>query len=342
MNFLSSSFACTRPQSRRVSLPLALVLGLVLTLVLSGCGELNQSYEVGVYLDAPFAGPKVEGLKQGLKALGYSEGSTLRFQLFDPSQVPQDQLNNKLQEFAAKGYPVYWTSSNQGALALNQAGLAKPLIVAGLTNPVQTGLVKNYYRPATNLNGVDSLNTELTLNRLNLLLSFDPSIRKVYLLYDATSPADVNYLPTLRAEAARLGIALLEKPLQTKAASKDMVSQLKASEASAILTLGDSVFEDKLDLVALKSVVTQEKLVLVGLDRTGLDFGALFSYGTDFNGLGRQSAAYVDRVLHGVSPATMPLLQPTQLELVLNQKLAIQIGRKFSDEEVATADDVIN
>lgn len=338
MNFFSSSLARLRPSIWLVTLPLLLCFNVLL----SACGEQNQVYDLGIYLDSPFINPKVQGLKDGLKALGYSEGSTIRYQIFDPNNISQDQLPAKLKEFATRGYPVYWTSSNQGALELTQAGLNKPLIVAGLTNPVQSGLIKNYYQPATNLNGVDSLNTELTLNRLNLLLSFDPSIRKVYLLYDAGSPSDIKYLETLRAEASRLGIALLEKPVQNKAASKEILSQLKASEASAILTVGDTVFEDKLDLDLLKSVVTNEKLVLVGLDRSDLDFGALFSYGSDFTGLGRQSAAYVDRIFHGVNPATMPLLQPTQLELVLNQKLAIQIERKFSDEEVATADEVIN
>jgi putative ABC transport system substrate-binding protein len=92
----------------------------------------------------------------------------------------------------------------------------------------------------------------------------------------------------------------------------------------------------------LKLVVTNEKLILVGLDRFDLDFGALFSYGNDFKGVGRQSAAYIDRVFHGANIAKMPVLQPTQLELVLNQKIAIQIGYKFSNDEIATADESIN
>ena len=339
MHSFLAMVARPKPLVWAITLPVLLVFNLVL----SACGEQNQVYDLGIYLDSPFISPKVDGLKEGLKALGYSEGSVIRYQIFDPKNIPPDQLPAKLKEFVAKGYSAYWTSSNQGALGLTQAGLNnKPLIVAGFTNPVQSGLIKNYYQPATNLNGVDSLSTELTLNRLNLLLSFDPSIRKIYLLYDATSQADIKYLETLRAEASRLGIAFLEKPVPNKTASKEIISQLKASEASAILTVGDTVLEDKLDLDLLKTVVTNEKMVLVGPDRSELDYGALFSYGSDFTGLGRQSAAYVDRVFHGLNPATMPLLQPTQLELVLNQKFALQIGRKFSDEEVVTADEVIN
>lgn len=310
-------------------------------LILTACGEKAQVFELGIYLDSPSSSLKINGLKDGLKALGYSEGVSIHYNLLNPAEFKAEQLPAKVSDFVARDYQAYWTGSNDGAIQLRQAGLKKPIIVAGLASPVQSGLIKSYYHPDSNINGVDSLDTELTLNRLNLILTFDPGIRKIYLLYDPTSPVESNYLPTLRDEASRLGITLVEKPITSRQASKDVLSQLKANEAKAILTIGGRVLDDKLDLDLLKSVIVQEKLMLVGAERSDLDQTALFSYGGNYSGLGRQSATYVDRVLHGVSPAQIPILQPNQLELVLNQKIADQIGWKFDPDELGTADEVI-
>jgi putative ABC transport system substrate-binding protein len=65
------------------------------------------------------------------------------------------------------------------------------------------------------------------------------------------------------------------------------------------------------------------------------------TYGANNYIIGQQSSEYLDKVLHGADPANMPLLQPTKIEFVLNQKLADQFGRKLPEALVASADEVI-
>jgi hypothetical protein len=48
--------------------------------------------------------------------------------------------------------------------------------------------------------------------------------------------------------------------------------------------------------------------------------GALFSYATDFATLGRAAAAqYIDKILGGAKPATLPVQQASTFELVINR-----------------------
>jgi putative tryptophan/tyrosine transport system substrate-binding protein len=330
------------PKLNLFRLSLLLMLSLILSLMLSACGEQEQVYDLGLVVNTSNQQLKIDGLKAGLKALGYIEGKNIRYHTVNIDDLAPAQEAAILAQLVASNYQAYWTLGNEGATKLKQAGIKKPIIVAGLTNPVQNGLIKSYYRPEINLNGVDSLDTELTLNRLNLLLTFDPSIRKIYLLYDSTSSASLSYLEALRPSAASLGVSLLEKPVTSKENSKEVLSQIKASETKAIMLIGGSVLHDKLDTDLLKSTLSSQKMVLVGADRYDLDFGALFSYGANYEALGHQSATYVDRVLHGVDLSELPLLQPTKLELLLNQKVANQIGWKFTAEETATADEVVS
>jgi putative tryptophan/tyrosine transport system substrate-binding protein len=69
--------------------------------------------------------------------------------------------------------------------------------------------------------------------------------------------------------------------------------------------------------------------------------GCLLSYGPDTNDVFERSAAYVDRVLKGESPAELPAQSPVKFELAINLKTANALGITIPETLLATADEVI-
>jgi putative ABC transport system substrate-binding protein len=69
-----------------------------------------------------------------------------------------------------------------------------------------------------------------------------------------------------------------------------------------------------------------------------VDVGGLMSYGADLIDSWRRSAAFVDRILKGAKPASMPIEQPTKFELVVNLKTAKSLGVAIPQSLLLRAD----
>ena len=71
------------------------------------------------------------------------------------------------------------------------------------------------------------------------------------------------------------------------------------------------------------------------------DAAGLLVYTVDFHELWRRAAMYVDRILKGAKPGSLPIEQPTKFELTVNLKAAKALRLTIPPSLLLRADKVI-
>jgi len=75
--------------------------------------------------------------------------------------------------------------------------------------------------------------------------------------------------------------------------------------------------------------------------REHVEVGGMMSYGPNFPDLWRRSGDYVDKILRGATPASIPVEQPTKFDFVINLTTAKALGLEIPPKLLALADKVI-
>jgi putative ABC transport system substrate-binding protein len=115
--------------------------------------------------------------------------------------------------------------------------------------------------------------------------------------------------------------------------------QLLGAKADGIITATDLVPLDRREQIV--AFANRHKLPVIGFVRQFAAVGGLLSYGPSISWMYRQAGDYVGQILKGARPAEMPVMQPTEFELVVNLKTARALGLAVPLTLQASADEMI-
>jgi putative ABC transport system substrate-binding protein len=206
-------------------------------------------------------------------------------------------------------------------------------------DPVRTGLVASLNRPGGNVTGVTFTTIDLVTKQLGLLHELVPKAAVIAMLRD---PNQLE-LETEVKDAEEAGRAIGRQILIVKAASERefdaAFGTIVQAGAGALLVRGGPVFlNQRRQLVALAA---RHALPASYVSRDFPEVGGLMSYGPSQADAYRRAGIYAGRILKGVSPADLPVEQPTRFELVINAATAKALGLDVPPTLLALADEVI-
>jgi putative ABC transport system substrate-binding protein len=277
----------------------------------------------------------IEGLRQGLRELGYVEGQNIRIDYALAASA--DQLPAAAAELVRLNVDVVIASGTPPTVAAKNATTTIPIVFVASIDPVAAGVVTSLSRPGGNITGFAGIHADLMGKRLELLKELVPGLSRVAVMAHAMNPGNVEYLRQAELAAPALGLKL---QLVTVQAADEFERAFRDMEATgAVIQLDDVLFTSHRS--RLVELAAKKRLPVVYGFREFMEAGGLMAYGADLPDQYRRAATYVDKILKGSQPAELPVQQPTKLELLINLKTASALGLAIPPALLARADEVI-
>ena len=149
----------------------------------------------------------VKNVLEELARGGLTEGPALQVHIRHGQDLPQ--LEAGARELLGLGVELIVASFAPAAVAAQRATRERPIVMAGVGDPVAIGLVPSLAAPGGNLTGVSGQATELSVKNLELLREWLPALRQVAVLAHATDPWTPTFIGALQQAAPALGFTLL-------------------------------------------------------------------------------------------------------------------------------------
>ena len=129
----------------------------------------------------------IDAFRQGMADLGYVEDQNLLVE-YRATEGNAERFPALAAELVELKVEAIVTTSAPAVRAAQEATRTIPIIMAGVSHPVETGLVASLARPGGNVTGLTDVANELSGKRLELLLEIVPQATRVAVLWNTTNP----------------------------------------------------------------------------------------------------------------------------------------------------------
>jgi putative tryptophan/tyrosine transport system substrate-binding protein len=291
------------------------------------------------YLSGGSASPDfAAGFRSGMAETGFVEGRNLTIE-FRPADYRYDRLPGLVADLISRKVAVIAASGAAPAVAAKAATSTIPIVFFMGEDPVALGLVTSFNRPGGNVTGVAFLSSTVMAKRLEQLHELVPQATVVAALVNPKNPnAEIS---TKDAQDAARGLGLQIHILKASTADEldGVFATLAQLKAGALLIAPDGVFIAGANQIAVLSA--RYGIPASHEFRAFPAAGGLISYGSSARDGSRLAGIYVGRILKGEKPADLPVVQPTQFELVINLKTARGLGITVPQTLLVAATEVI-
>ncbi|MFO1325557.1 MAG: ABC transporter substrate-binding protein [Burkholderiales bacterium] len=291
-----------------------------------------------------FARADVEALRNEVRSelvkLGWVDGQNVL--LLDPrtSEGRNDRLPAMAAEAVADNPDVILVTSAPATRALMNATKTIPLVMVGVGNPVEYGIVADYRKPGGNVTGASYLADESVLKTLELLREAAPRARSVVVFANPSNEAAAPMIKLLRAEVAGYAMRLQVAEVTGPGDFPSAFAAIEREGTESILLPPEPLIRGHRVAIADFALAHKLPMAIVGSSRY-LPAHGLMSYGPTTAQYAQLAARYVDRILKGAKPGDLPVEQPSRFELVVSLKTAKALGLTLPPSLLARADEVI-
>jgi putative ABC transport system substrate-binding protein len=275
-------------------------------------------------------------LLEGLRSFGYVDGQSAVID-YRFAEGKAERLPELAAELVRLRPNVIFAYGGDVAPHAKRATDSIPIVVIVSNDPVQSGLVASLARPGANLTGLTLIYDELAGKVLELLREAVPSMSRCAVLWNPDH-ADPEYRYTQRSAVA-IGVRLQSLEVRRASDFEGAFKAAVADHAEGLVVVSSRVlFQQRKEIAEFAA---KSRIPMAGGWGDWTKDGFLLTYGPNTVDALRRVSVYVDRILRGASPATMPVERPTKFELAINLRTAAALNITIPQSLLVRANEVI-
>jgi putative ABC transport system substrate-binding protein len=306
----------------------------------AGAQQPRKVPEIGIIGQAYPRSPILQSFRHGLRELGYVEGQNI---ILDPRpRGVISQFHNFAADFVRLKVDVIVALGPEAIGAAKAATKTIPIVATFRDDPVRLGQVASLERPGGNVTGVSGLTLELGGKWLELVKETIPSVKRVAVFWNRIAEEKFPLWRSLDSAARSLGVELqwLHAGEGGYGWLNENLRKAEWRQADAFIVLPG--FSSARNVKDIADYGLRNRLPGI-FWRSDLDLdqiGGLMAYGANRYEQSRRAAYVVDKILKGAKPAELPVELPKSFELVINRKVANELGITIPPQMLAWADHV--
>lgn len=243
-----------------------------------------------------------------------------------------ERLDELARELVAAKVSAIVAIFTPAALAAKRATTTIPIVMTA-GDPVGTGVVSNIARPEGNVTGVDTAAADLSGKRVEMLRELVPSLSRLGLLINPLDPLSKRLSETTRDSAASFNIAVEVIPATDL---EQAIREVDAARVQGVVVqqgLPQGIFGERLKRARMPAVSGGRQFVVAG---------GLLAVGTPFLERYQLLALSLDKVLKGVPPRDLPIVQTSQVQIIVNRSSARSLGLSLPPLLLSRAEEIID
>lgn len=310
----------------------ALMAVMLAALALAGCSSSkNASKDVvhlGIlqYVEHPSLTAARKGFVDELKKEGYVEGKNLKLD-YENAQGDQSNLQTISTNLLSNNDLVLGITT-PAAQTLSNLSSDVPVVFTAVTDPVSAKLVDTMETP----NGIATGTSDMSpiSKQVELLQKVMPDVKKIGIMYTTNERNSEVQVEEAQKEFAKAGINVITKGISSTNDVQDTAKSLM-SQTQVLFIPTDNMIVSAISL--LTELSKEMKVPVVGGSADVVDQGVLFTYGANYEALGRQTAKLAVRIIKGEDVSKVAAEYPKALNVVANDDMAKTLGIDLSSIE---------
>ena len=281
--------------------------------------------------------PVIAAFMDGLRQYGYVDGRNLKVE-YRWANGRDERYSELVRELIQANVQLVVTAQTPGALVLKEQAQV-PVVLLGVSHPVEAGLVQSLSRPGGNITGVTNQLGDLDAKLLQLGKDLVPKLSRIAVFWTPTNQGSAIGLKNMQAVATKAGVAVVPVSARTRDEAEHAFSALMHERPDALIV--HASYLGSAELIQIREFAARTRMPTISAFSALTRDGLLMSYSPDPATYYRRAAYYVDRILKGAKSADLPIEQPTKFDLFINLKTAKALNLTIPPSLLQRADQVI-